>query len=388
MKLVIVSHTEHYRRDGQIVGWGTTVREIDYLSRLFDQVVHVAPLHSGVAPASAIPYQSERVELRAVSRSGGRTPMSKVGILWQWPEYARVILRELRGADVVHVRCPANISLLAIMLLAVVRQPRIRWIKYAGNWAPTGGEAWSYKFQRWWLRHNLSRSVVTVNGEWPEQPRHVFSFLNPCLTDREVETGSEVALDKELRQPIRLIFVGRVDEAKGIGHSLDIVRELSERGVSLLLDVVGDGPERPHFERVADELGIKHLVRFHGALSRLVLPELYSRAHLILLPSSSEGWPKVLSEAMAYGVVPIASNISSIPYYLDKFGTGKTIAPNDISGYVKAVQWYVAHPRKWKEEAYCGVQAAAKFSYREYLEAVQALLGITPNVDTRGSYIE
>ncbi|MEJ7712202.1 MAG: hypothetical protein WKF84_20650 [Pyrinomonadaceae bacterium] len=41
---------------------------------------------------------------------------------------------------------------MALLLLTVVRHPRRRWIKYAGNWCPGGREAWSYTFQRWWLK--------------------------------------------------------------------------------------------------------------------------------------------------------------------------------------------------------------------------------------------
>jgi hypothetical protein len=43
MRLLIISHTPHYHRDGEIVGWGATVREIDHLAALFESVVHIAP---------------------------------------------------------------------------------------------------------------------------------------------------------------------------------------------------------------------------------------------------------------------------------------------------------------------------------------------------------
>ena len=44
------------------------------------------------------------------------------------------------------------------------------------------------------------------------------------------------------------------------------------------------------------------------------------QAYLMLFPSESEGWPKVLSEGKAYGVVPVTSDVSSIPQYLREFG--------------------------------------------------------------------
>ena len=56
MRLLIVSHTPHYHAAGRLVGWGPTVRELDYLSELFDEVVHVAPVYGEAAPGSALPY--------------------------------------------------------------------------------------------------------------------------------------------------------------------------------------------------------------------------------------------------------------------------------------------------------------------------------------------
>ena len=71
MKLAIVSHTPHHLREGEVVGWGPTVREIDQLATLFSAVVHVAPLHDGPAPASDLAYRDARVRLRPVRATGG-----------------------------------------------------------------------------------------------------------------------------------------------------------------------------------------------------------------------------------------------------------------------------------------------------------------------------
>ena len=44
-KLLIISHTPHFRRGKTIVGWGATVREIRYLAKAFDSICHIAPVH-------------------------------------------------------------------------------------------------------------------------------------------------------------------------------------------------------------------------------------------------------------------------------------------------------------------------------------------------------
>ena len=377
MRLLIVSHTDHYRRNGEVVGWGATVREIDWLATLFDEVVHIAPLHSAPAPASALPYTSNRVQMRFVPPAGGKRIRDKIGILSNGLLYMRAILGEAPRADMVHVRCPANISLLAIVLLAVLRRPKIRWIKYAGNWSPPGREPLSYSFQRWWLRRNLARGVVTVNGQWPRQHTHVYSLLNPCLTGEELTAGRAIIGEKRLVTPVRLLFVGRIDPAKGAGRILQIAHLLKAAGLSFSLDIIGHGPQRASLEEQAAEMGLAQQVRFHGELARTALNPYFARSHLILLPSRSEGWPKVLSEAMAYGVVPIASNVGSIPQILDHIGAGRSLPPGALPEFCDAVLWYQANPDSWLAEARRGVDAAQRFSYQAYLRELESLLAIS-----------
>lgn len=378
MRLLIISHTPHYLKQNTIVGWGPTVREIDHLCQLFRKVVHVAPLHRGVAPASSAPYTAGNVEVRSVAPAS-----SKLELIYRLPGYVKVIAQEAGRADVVHVRCPANISAIGIVLLSFLRKPAIRWIKYAGNWRPERKDSWGYNFQRWWLRHRFHRGFVTVNGDWLGDPGHVHPFLNPCLTNEELALAKQAGTKKELNEPLRILFVGRLEQPKGVSRVLHIVERLQQEGVEVFLDLVGDGPQRSQFERSAAKLGLSELVKFHGWVPRSDLPALYGSAHFLLLPtSSSEGWPKVLGEAMAYGVVPVSTNVSSIPQYLRRFETGRTFEPENLEGFVGAFRWYAAHPEIWKQETIRGMKAAHGFTYDAYLTQVRSLIRL-PSVDPR-----
>ncbi len=379
MKLLIISNMSHYTQDGCIVGWGPTVQEINHLSNLFDEVFHIGCLHPGTAPASSLPYDSPKIHFVPVPAAGGARLRDKAQILFLAPHYVRIIRREMRDADVIHVRCPANISLIAILLLALSSKAARRWIKYAGNWKPQQGEPWSYRFQRWLLRHGFHRGVVTVNGNWQNEPEFINSFPNPCLTSEELVRAKEIVSKKRLSDPIRLVYAGRVDDEKGVGRCLRILCVLRKNNVAALLDVVGDGPKRGIFVNMAQSLGIAEAVRFHGWLPRPQLPFIYAEGHVLLFPSvSSEGWPKVLSEAMAYGMVPVASNISSIPHYFEMYHCGVALSPDDIEGFAAAITSYRNDPEKWREQSINGMKAAHFFSYDTYLVKVAELLQLNP----------
>ena len=74
-----------------------------------------------------------------------------------------------------------------------------------------------------------------------------------------------------------------------------------------------------HYKEQCTALGLPTV--FHGFLERQEVFEVYKKSHFILLPSDSEGFPKVIAEAMNYGCIPIVSDVSSIGQYVnDKNG--------------------------------------------------------------------
>lgn len=372
MRLLVISHTPHYVANGTIRGWGPTVRELDRLSSLFDETTHLAIRYDEPAPPSSLPYASPTVRLRLLPPAGGDRLGDKLGILARYPEYLRAMLEEMRRADFVHVRCPANLSLLALIVLAMKRAPAYRWVKYAGNWSPSANRPPGYALQRAMLLHNLPRAEVSVNGAWPGQKAHIHSFFNPSFHQADIEQASQTSREKRMEAPLELIFAGRLETAKGVELVVDAARMLREAGVCFNLRLIGDGPQ---VEDVKSRVAAYHLeeaVHFAGWLPHPQMAEYYRKAHLMLLPSASEGWPKVLSEGMAYGVVPLASTISSIPQNLKAFGCGRAL-PQEAAEFAAAVREYAAHPEVWKVESLAGMAAARYFTYEAYLGGVQSM---------------
>ncbi|MEO1368695.1 MAG: glycosyltransferase, partial [Acidobacteriota bacterium] len=113
--------------------------------------------------------------------------------------------------------------------------------------------------------------------------------------------------------------------------------------------------------------------RFHRWIDRADLDALYARAHFMVLPSvASEGWPKVLSEAMAWGAVPVASAISSIPSILGELGVGAAHPARDLDAFRAAIR-RLGEPDRFRVESRRAASAAERFSYRRYLDDVRDL---------------
>jgi glycosyltransferase involved in cell wall biosynthesis len=227
------------------------------------------------------------------------------------------------------------------------------------------------------LRRGIPNAVVTVNGEWPNSPKHVRSFRNPSLTDAELAEGRRAAAAKPAPPPLRLLFVGRIEEPKGAPRAIEILRLLRSRGVDAELELVGEGPERVRLERIAAEGPDADAIRFRGALPRPAIAESYARAHVLLLPSTaSEGWPKVLGEAMAYGAVPVASDVSSVPEYLARFGCGRSLPARDVGRFAAELERYASDTALLGRESARAVESGESFSYTRYLAAVREILPV------------
>src|SRR6185369_4743244 len=136
---------------------------------------------------------------------------------------------------------------------------------------------------------------------------------------------------------LRILFVGRLSTAKNVNTVLDAVARLKGLPVRVECDIVGEGPERPRLEKYADELGIRDRVNFVGGVEFEQALDYYERADTLVLVSETEGWPKAIAEAMAFGLICIGSNRGLIPVMLGE-GRGVVIPPGDAEALTSALQ--------------------------------------------------
>jgi glycosyltransferase involved in cell wall biosynthesis len=373
----------HVLDGGDVLGWGPTVREIDYVADLFDEVVHVGCLDVMPAPAAFRRYSRTNIRFVGVTRSGGTTLAAKLGIFWRMAEYVRVITRELAAADAVHLRMPSNVGAVAWSVLWLTRSRRPAWFKYAGNWSPGRFDYLGYVVQRALLRSGLAKGVTTVNSWSVGLNESIRRALNPCMSESELAAAAEAALVKPAPPPLKLLFVGRCEEEKGAERFIDICERVAGRGVPFSADVTGDGPLRERLEaRVASSSTLRESVRLHGWVSTESVHALCGEAHFIVLPTrASEGWPKVLSEGMAYGAVPVASNVSSIPAIFREFGIGLCLTTLDPDEWTSSILDLAANGDAWKQASSRAVQAAEAFTYERFVAFLRRDVfggGITP----------
>ena len=325
MKLLVISHTEHYKNSaGEVVGWGPTVREINFLASHFEKIYHCAPLHLDTPPLSSLPYEKDNISFVPLMPAGGSTLIEKLNVLFYAPGNISIIRKTLKKIDVFQFRAPTGMGVYLIPYLNFfVKKPG--WFKYAGNWIMEN-PPFSYAFQRYLLKKQKKRKV-TINGKWPDQPDHCITFENPCLDEKELEVGWDVINKKDYKGKLDFCFVGRLEAAKGVKRILDAFQMIGKHDRIGTIHFVGDGKDRSYYENICEKIPLDFV--FHGYLNRNKVAEIMKQCHVFLLPSDSEGFPKVLAEAANYGCLPVVSDVSSIGQYISDSKNGFLIDVND-----------------------------------------------------------
>lgn len=370
MKLAIISHTEHYiDSNGRVVGWGATVREINHVASLFDMVYHVAPLHEGNAPLGMSPYEPSNIEFVPLRPSGGERLKDKFGVVAVMPHNMAVIRRILKDCNVFQFRAPTGMGVYVIPFLLLSRKRG--WFKYAGNWGESRPPL-SYGFQRFLLK-NQHHYKVTINGRWPNQAAHLLSFENPCLTDEEQAAGEQSMANKDFSGKLDFVFIGRLEDAKGVRRILQVFSMIDDVRVGHV-HLIGDGPKRAEYEEYAKK-NCKQDIVFHGFLKRNDIDSILCRSHILLLPSDSEGFPKVVAEAANYGLIPIVSDVSCIGQYVINGETGYLVQPNNISDLYEKVNDVLHFAIDSLRRVAAGSFSMSHyFTYERYLERIMSLV--------------
>ncbi|PKN95381.1 MAG: glycosyltransferase family 1 protein [Chloroflexi bacterium HGW-Chloroflexi-6] len=151
-------------------------------------------------------------------------------------------------------------------------------------------------------------------------------------------TESEIR-ERAGAEKLRILFVGNLIDRKGLHTLLEAValprktqRDTNEE-LLFHLDVVGslktDPPYATMAQRYADERCPSGAVTFHGALDDAALTEKLKAAHVLVVPSSYEGFGIVYLEGMGFGLPAIGTSAGAAPEIIEDGQTGYLIEPGD-----------------------------------------------------------
>ncbi len=174
-------------------------------------------------------------------------------------------------------------------------------------------------------------------------------------------------LDSEEFSPIegssrninRLITTASADvPLKGLDYSLKALKILMKDYPNIHLLVIGRYKKGGHTERLIKKLNIKDNVFFKKNISKEEIKELYSTSSVAIVSSLYEGFGYPVIEAMSCEVPLIATNVSSIPELVGKYGI--LVDPKDESQLSKKIKNILDNYEDYKKTAIQGRQHIIK----------------------------
>ncbi|GAB2516078.1 glycosyltransferase [Microbulbifer agarilyticus] len=134
--------------------------------------------------------------------------------------------------------------------------------------------------------------------------------------------------------PITIGFLGRLVEKKGVDLLIHAVKQITDSGIELRVEIMGDGPLNTVLRAQAEQSGLASTVVFGGSLTHDSVSEWYEKIDFFVFPGKvdshgdMDGIPVVLMEAMMRGVPVIATSVSGIPELVIDGYTGYLSTPD------------------------------------------------------------
>ncbi len=288
--------------------------------------------------------------------------------------------------DLLHIHNP-NAPTLPLLAVEEARCATV------GTFHSTGGRSFLQDAFGEWLGRSIARldARIAVSRTAEASARLYYPgdyHVIPNGVDVE-RFRPDVAPFDAWRDPerVNLLFVGRLDPRKGVGHLLAAMPEVVERtrGRARLL-VVGNSVLRPRLEaRVPAAL--RSSIRFLGHVPGADLPRWYATGDVFVSPASgNESFGIVLLEAMAAGRPVVATDIPGYRSVIQPGVNAEAFPPGDVPALARALARLVDDPDRRAELARRGRARALEFAWpgvvdrieRVYRETLERRTAVVP----------
>lgn len=208
-------------------------------------------------------------------------------------------------ADFVYIFYPGALPLAVARLCAAIRKPYGLYLR--GQRFSTRGREGAV------FRH--ARFVVTVSPSLAKDIAPLNDRVVPIRPMLELGAGDAVRRDftRPSDRPIELLFVGRLENAKGVPELIEAAGLLNDRGLSFGLSLIGGGPLRAQLASCYGNRPGANIRVIGQVLDRSELMRAYEAADIVILPTHHEGFPRVLHEAMIKSAVIVTTLVGGIP---------------------------------------------------------------------------
>ncbi len=354
MRLAFYYHIPLHFKVGKLYAPAFLGVFIDELAKNVEELFVV--MHDAVGnEIKAADYQLSAANIRMVSL-GKKTHAFHRAI------FSRAVLKnklkEIENCDAFLIRSP---SPLAAHFRKHLKRPKIFFMivgDYKAGAIQNGKKGLKnfilYQYNHWvdkgFLKQFPTTDVFVNSPQLFEQYQEKAKSITLIKTSTLRREDFFEKTNEAILQPIKLLYTGRIELAKGLKELVEATEKLNQGGIQTELSIVGweekeDKPVEHFLIALARQLGIEQLVKFPG--KKKVGVELnteYRKADIYVLPSYHEGFPRTIWEAMANSLPVIATKVGGIPFYLENHENALLIDPKNSTEIAASVKALIESP--------------------------------------------
>ena len=346
----------HFIKDKNGNVWCDRVVDYSYLNRylsVFDEIVVCGRFSLSIDDCSSkLLVSGKNVSFIEIPDFKGAK-----GLLKNIFKIRKIISKSIKSIDCCIMRAPTHLSFVAYKLLLKNKIPFAIEFMMAADKMVEGNGVIS-KIINSLLVWEAKKMCKLANGV-SYVTEYKLQQIYPCSavlkkSDKMYFTSSYSSIDltddmiyeqkwKKNNKPtkFKIVHTGYMDSyRKGQDVLLKAIKNVIDRGYkNIELILIGDGDKRKEFEKLTKELEIEKYVDFKGLIkSKDEIISILKACHIFVFPTHSEGLPRSLIEAMAVGLVCIASPVDGIPELLNE---DNMIDYNDYVGYSNKIIEYI-----------------------------------------------
>jgi glycosyltransferase involved in cell wall biosynthesis len=252
----------------------------------------------------------------------------------------RIINRERRRADLIHVHVLTRLGVVALINKWLHGIPFViteHWTRYL----PTT-DTYHGALRKWFTR----KVVKNASAVMPVTANLRDAMIDNKLTnDNYVIIPNVVNIDmfhpetrKEAGEKKKIVHLSCfTDKQKNISGILRVMKKLSEKRNDFMLTFIGDGEDFKELKAMADNLDLTDkAVEFVGLKENEDLAKLLRNADLMIMFSNFENLPVVILESYASGVPVVSTRVGGIHEHLND-DLGKLTQPGDEREFLEVL---------------------------------------------------
>jgi len=195
-------------------------------------------------------------------------------------------------------------------------------------------------------------------------------FLSALCADNDY--FKEKMEGKSIKKKYDIMFSGRIENKKNPIFLADVALKLKEKLGNCRLLIIGDGDAKLKNEmfNILKVNGIDY--HFPGFIKHNKLPEYYSQAKILLLPTSVDCWGVVINEAMVSALPVITTNMTAAAEELVLDGRNGFVLPLDSALWAEKIVSLLNSPEKFKSFSKCARETVEQFNFEKAAEGIIA----------------